>query len=576
MQYLFMKYGELKMDIHCISGISFGDPNTKAVAIFSILIMLALHCIPSASTGDWTEWRGSPLNDAIEEGEGPEKGELIWSVTTGDQVLSSPVFYDGGMLIGSDDGKLYCFDPKTGEVNWKFSTSGSVQATPLIHDGRAYFGSFDRRFYCIELPPQGGSPFYVWSFECEGQIISSAHLYGDSVIFADISGTIYRVDLDGSEIWREKLSILEIWASPAIDSNEGLIYIGDTGKTLYCIDAEKGDIERKLEHSEFSELYSSPLLREGMLYYTGGADETLYALDLSAWEHSWTFNADGNDAYSSPVIRDDRIYFGSFEYTWCIPLEDVDGSGKISLEEVIWVSPTEDFQGGSSPLVADGRVYIGSDNWKLYCFDQDTGGEIWNYSARGYIYSSPALQNGSIYFGSSDRNVYCIGDQPPGLLIEVEPFREEITSDNVTVLKLLVTDDQDEPQPGSVVTFSSSAGYVGFDTEGNTRIEHLTDEKGELTVYYFPPIVSSRSTMDINIKCSREGLRSGSLQVRIIVEPGEDDGGSDTEGASIDIRERATHIVFISVLVVINIIVLVVVVVWSIRNRYEKMEVVGT
>ncbi|MBN1540255.1 MAG: PQQ-like beta-propeller repeat protein, partial [Candidatus Thermoplasmatota archaeon] len=343
-----------------------------------------------------------------------------------------------------------------------------------------------------------------------------------------------------------------------------------------CIDAEKGDIRRELQHSEFSEMYSSPLIHEGMLYYTGGADETLYALDLSTWEHSWTFHAGGNDAYSSPVIRDDRIYFGSFEYAWCIPLHDPDDSGEISLDEIIWVSPTEDFQGGSSPLVADGRVYIGSDNWNIYCFDQDTGEEIWNFSARGYIYSSPALHNGSIYFGSSDRNVYCIGDRPPGLLIELEPYQEEITSDNVTTLKLLVTDDQGEPQPGSVVTFSSSAGYVGFDTEGNTRIEHLADEKGELTVFYFPPIVSSRSTMDINIKCSREGLRSGSLQVRIIVEPGEDDGVSDPEGDSTDIRERTPHIVFISILVFFNIIVFLVLVIWSIRNRYEMMEVGGT
>ncbi|MGA1848923.1 MAG: PQQ-binding-like beta-propeller repeat protein [Thermoplasmatota archaeon] len=564
------------MGIEAASERSFTVPTRMGTGAMTIVLMLILLPLAAPSLGDWTEWRGGPLNDAVESGKGPTKGDLIWSYMTGDQVLSSPVFYQGGMLIGSDDGKLYCLDTLTGEVNWKFSTSGSIQATPLIHEGRAYFGSFDRKFYCIELPPAGGSPFFIWSFECQGQIISSAHLYGDSVVFADISGYVYRLDLQGGEVWSKKLSIMEIWGSPAIDSEEGLIYIGDTGKTLYCIDAENGDIERDLEHFDLSEIYSSPLLHEGMLYYTGGADETLYALDLSSWEHSWTFWADGNDAYSSPVISGDRIYFGSFEYTWCLPLTDPDGSGNISLDEVVWVSPTEDFQGGSSPLIAEGRVYIGSDNWKLYCFDQGTGMEIWNFSAKGYIYSSPALHNGSIFFGSSDRSVYSIGDRPPGLIIEVEPLEGEITSDDVTTLAFQVTNDEGVPQGGSMVTFTSSAGYVGFDQEGNTRLEHETDGDGMLTVFYFPPVVSSRSTMDINIRCWKEGLRSGSLLIQIIVEPGEDDGSGGSDDTSTGNSERVPHIAAISLLGVLNLIISLIVVVWTIRNRYEKMEVEGS
>jgi hypothetical protein len=160
-------------------------------------------------------------------------------------------------------------------------------------------------------------------------------------------------------------------------------------------------------------------------------------------------------------------------------------------------------------------------------------------------------------------------------LIEVEPFEDEITSDNVTLLKLLITNDEGVAQPGSIVTFTSSAGYVGFDREGNTRLEHQTDAGGKLTVYYFPPVVSSRSTMDINLKCTKEGLRSGSLLVQVIVEPGEDDGSSGSDGAATSIKERAPHIAFISLLAVINVLIFLVVLVWSIRNRYENMEVEG-
>ncbi|MBN1860892.1 MAG: PQQ-binding-like beta-propeller repeat protein [Candidatus Thermoplasmatota archaeon] len=62
----------------------------------------------------------------------------------------------------------------------------------------------------------------------------------------------------------------------------------------------------------------------------------------------------------------------------------------------------------SSPVVSHGRVYISSWDWKIYCFDMDSGNLLWNYSTTGEITSAPAVANGKVYVSSMDTKLYCL------------------------------------------------------------------------------------------------------------------------------------------------------------------------
>jgi outer membrane protein assembly factor BamB len=67
----------------------------------------------------------------------------------------------------------------------------------------------------------------------------------------------------------------------------------------------------------------------------------------------------------------------------------------------------------SSPAVAESRVVIGSDNYKLYCLDLETGAFRWAFEARYPIFSSPAIWNGRVYVGEglhehADCKFYCL------------------------------------------------------------------------------------------------------------------------------------------------------------------------
>ena len=85
---------------------------------------------------------------AEEKGEIPKRGELIWKYSTGNQILSSPVFHNDEVILGSDDGYLYCLNSSTGELNWRYKTNGPIRSTALINGDLAYFGSQDKNFYC--------------------------------------------------------------------------------------------------------------------------------------------------------------------------------------------------------------------------------------------------------------------------------------------------------------------------------------------------------------------------------------------------------------------------------------------
>jgi outer membrane protein assembly factor BamB len=484
----------------------------------AVLLLSALLLASPTALGYWTEWRGSPDNAAVEGDTAPINGVLRWKYDTGNQVLSSPVFYSGGMLIGSDDGFLYCLDPVTGDLIWKFKTKGEIQATPLIKEGRAYFGSFDRNFYCIKLPDAGAQPRKVWSYACEGQIISSAHSIGNDLVFGCLDGALYCLRDNGTLKWRTPVGN-EIWASAFIDEGSNTVYIGDIVGRFVSIDGTSGAIRRSTKLSEFSESYSSPIERDGIVYVTSGIGNSLMGLDAVTLEERYRFDC-GYAAYSTPAISGDRIFFGSFEYTWCVPLNDPDGN--ITAEEVIWSFRTHDFQGGSSPLVMEDAVIIGSDDYHMYCLDKDDGKERYNYTANGYIYSSPAYLEGAVFFGSSDWSIYAVGDPGSGqlqVLVTLDPL--ETTADGTVKVSVRVTDQMDAAIAGAEVSIRASAGDISFGSEGP-----ITRADGTLVADLDPFPVSSRSTLEISVT-TVSGNRSGRAKASLIVEPGlEDEGGS--------------------------------------------------
>jgi outer membrane protein assembly factor BamB len=407
----------------------------------------------------------------------------------------------------------------------------------LLLDDRAYFGSLDGTFYCITLPDtnQGQTePEEIWRYDCGQAIESSAHAFSGSVFFGCLDGYLYRLSTEGDFIWRTSLGS-EIWASPLIDSANNRLFVGAVNGEFASIDLDDGNVSWSVNCGQ---VYSSGCLSDGVIFLCGGNGQTVYGIDADTGDFIWTFDC-AHDTYSTPSVGGGRVYFGSFEYAWCVPAADPNGDGEINESEIIWSTPTDDYQGGSSPLVTENNVYIGSDDRNLYCLNRATGAVVWNHTTGGYVYSSPSLYNASIYFGSMDDHVYCLGRGQSKLFISIVTSASEITSSETTQFTITVFDENGTLVPGAILEVVLSAGEIDVLTGTlGAQDRVIADSGGRAVLLFTPPPVSSRSTIDISITAESTDVQAGFEEATIIVEPGVEDTDDDATSSLVDPNEK--------------------------------------
>ena len=145
---------------------------------------------------------------------------------------------------------------------------------------------------------------------------------------------------------------------------------------------------------------SSTVVAEGKVFVNCG--DSLTALNEYTGEVLWSSPAGvGGEggSWSSPTYHDGRAF--------------ISGEGAYSAADgsKIWDGLPGNTNGG--PLVVNGRVFIG--DWgghHYYCFDEETGEELWNFTVSGYAQGTPAYADEKVFLTSwpygSGGYVYCV------------------------------------------------------------------------------------------------------------------------------------------------------------------------
>ena len=410
-------------------------------------------------------FRGDAAHRGEAAGTAPREFHRVkWTFPTGGRIVSSPVWRDGTLFFGSDDGNVYAVDAATGRQRWMARTDGPVPSTPALAGERVFASSYDGRLYALDV--RTGE--ILWKFATEGErrfearglhgmlprtqtfadmydvFLSSPLVVDGKVYFGSGDGHVYAVDAaTGRLAWKFRTGDV-VHASPAYA--DGLVVVGSWDGRLYALDAATGAqrwaFQAGVDPLIFNQqgFQSSAAIADGTVY-VGCRDGHLYAIDLRTGAAKWNSDTAGSWVVGSPAVSHGKVFYATSDSAQ-YRVDDA-ATGKPAYP----MGSTQAYVFGS-PTVAGDTVLLGVLNGTLEARDRDDGRLLWQFrtaaahanrdwvlaadgrfnagllfasswgdasadGARrqqgvGSFFSTPLVVDGRVYIGSADANLYAI------------------------------------------------------------------------------------------------------------------------------------------------------------------------
>lgn len=264
--------------------------------------------------------------------------------------------------------------PLTLKWNVYPKTNGMMFYSPVVADGRVFYVDCNND-YCVALLEEDGS------FDWEYPINPLGQNWG-------------------------------YWSGTAYD--DGMVFCG--GNSLYCLDASDGSYiwdYYTAGSNFFSFVFGHPLVYDGIVYGPR-RDGTMIAVDESDGSFLWShFIGGGYGCYHPPAIAGDIGIFGAgFDST-------VYGRNRITGNPGwVWYNPYSgsDRSMRVPPTVNGDNVYYGSYTQHIFCVENQTGTQVWDYPTAGnYPFDAGVFLDGAYFqptlnFTSETAYLYAINE----------------------------------------------------------------------------------------------------------------------------------------------------------------------
>ncbi len=295
--------------------------------------------------------------------------------------FSSPAVFDGSVITGASDGRVYRLDAFDGSEVWNTSLIAAprfsgITSSPRVAFDWVYIGTFN----------ESGGP-------------------GEVVRLWVSNGTVS---------WRHPTGSVH-YSSPAVF--RGMVYVGVMGDynrtTNVTFDQPYGVLA--LYASNGTERWflptggpvaASPIVT-GSIVVAASRDGNLYGLQISNGTEMW--RAAVGAGVSSPALFRDTVFVGG---------GDLLGSGRVTAVNrttgaILWsYVPNGPVQ--SSVTVADGKIFFSTNtaDGTVYSLNASSGSVVWSYrpTPREYILGSPVVANGTVFAPSDNGHVYAFRD----------------------------------------------------------------------------------------------------------------------------------------------------------------------
>ncbi|MFA5364276.1 MAG: PQQ-binding-like beta-propeller repeat protein [Candidatus Bathyarchaeia archaeon] len=403
------------------------------------------YCFSTAKPADWSMWRGNVENPGVTPSAGPTNlgPGPVWTYETGAAITSSPSIADGKVVVGSQDGNVYCIDAYAGTLIWKFPLGVRAYSTVAIVDGKVIIGPDNGNVYCVDLNTgtqvwktgAGGYIPYVYGLG-QWQPRSCPIVYGNRIYIGSLDGVFRCLDMSGNVVWSYDTGH-PIVGSAAIEN--GMVYILDTAQLVHKFSLSgthvlsfqiKSSILRPTAMFTFTIPGASTLVVVDDKVYPGCTTAFFTAYDADTGEQIFESEQPyvlGENSPVSAVYADDPKIEGARIYC---PAGPTEACGDANTGENIWSA-----WGGweiFSSLCYGGYgmepyVYGGSQSYSITCWNASDGTPISWYTTGGQVESSPAIYGGRLYVGSADWKLYCFYDGA----VQSAPSTNIVNTENV-------------------------------------------------------------------------------------------------------------------------------------------------
>jgi len=251
---------------------------------------------------------------------------------------------DGQLIVGGYNHVLYSLDPETGQLNWEFTDARNRYiASPLATQNGIFAPDADKNMYALNLNGE-----LMWTFSTESPT----------------------------------------WARPVTQEENGNIYLPSMDQRVYALRSDLNVFEPVLlwqTEKLGGAIVGVPTLSENGVLYVGTFGRSMYAIRASDGIILWQFETDGW-VWDGPALAAGRLYFG-----------DLDGNFyalNAGNGQLFWKLPSHNLDGPivGTPLVSNSTIYVSSESGTLYALTTD-GSIRWTQQINGRLHAPPQVAN---------------------------------------------------------------------------------------------------------------------------------------------------------------------------------------
>jgi outer membrane protein assembly factor BamB len=394
----------------------------RALGAFGAMVALGLCAVRA---DDWPMMGGRPDRNMVSNEKGlpiawdaATNKNIKWSGDLGDVTYGAPVISGGRVIIGTNNdepavrqkrGVLKCFSEKDGKLLWrivheKLPEAGEddiaigICSTPCVADGLVYYVSNRGELICVRA--EDGKA--VWTLDLRASLgISPNQASASSPLV--VGENVFVVTGQGAN---NKTGIVKNPAAPSF-----IAVNRKTGKVAWQ-DSSPG---AKILTGQWGSPGYGVVDGQPQIAFPGG-DGWLYSFEPTTGKLLWKFNCKAHEKpepngdpanhfnlVAAPVFSGHRVLIaigepeaGSGEGAFrCI---DARQRGDVTKTAELWRVGGKDFNDSlSMAVVHDGLVYAADSPGFLYCFELETGKQLWNHDHLANIWGSPLVADGKVY-----------------------------------------------------------------------------------------------------------------------------------------------------------------------------------